>query len=124
MTRRPCWYLATPYTQHPRGFEAAYQDACILSAWLLQRGVEVFSPIAHSHGIAVFSSIGETDHDFWLTYDMLFVDIACGLMVAQIDGWEQSYGIGVEVMEFKRQGKPIVHLPQGEVERVLKEAKR
>lgn len=119
MTRRPLWYLATPYTQHPRGFGAAYTDACLISAGLMQRGVEVFSPIAHSHGIAAHSSIGETDHEFWLRYDLLLVDVCLGLIVVEIDGWEQSYGISVEVAEFKRQGKPIVHLPPDQAQRLL-----
>ena len=45
-------YLATPYTNYFLGRKPAFHAACGLAAQLLKRGVNVYSPIVHSHPIA------------------------------------------------------------------------
>lgn len=46
-------YLATPYSKYPRGIEAAFVDASRLAACLVRLGISVYSPIAHTHPIAI-----------------------------------------------------------------------
>jgi hypothetical protein len=36
------FYLATPYSLYPQGHEAAWRDACALSARLIRAGLTVF----------------------------------------------------------------------------------
>jgi hypothetical protein len=40
---------------------------------------------------------------------------ARGLIVCEMESWETSYGIGVEIAAFKKAGKPIVHMLPGQV---------
>ena len=41
-------YLATPYTSHPAGLEAAFAEACALAAQVMKDDQAVFSPVARS----------------------------------------------------------------------------
>lgn len=107
------YYLASPYSKYPiemGGLEGAFQEICRASAWLLKQGVRVFSPIAHSHPIAYHGGIDPADHDLWLHADKPLMDGACGLIVAMMPTWTESYGIGVEIQQFHRDGKPIHYL--------------
>src|ERR1700733_5959030 len=93
----PLVYLATPYSKYPDGIEAAYRDACALSARLLHLGIKVFSPIAHSHGIAVHGKIDPLDHNIWLPFDESVMQASHALLVAKMRSWELSYGIDKEI---------------------------
>ena len=42
-------YLATPYSKYPAGLQQAFVDAAKLAALLLRSGMNVYSPIAHTH---------------------------------------------------------------------------
>ena len=110
------WYLATPYTLYPHGMENAYAMACEQAGRFVRAGIPVFSPIAHTHGIAEFGSVHPTDHAIWLPADKPFVDAASGLVMVLADGWKESKGMAWELAEFEKAGKPIVwmcpgHLP-------------
>src|SRR5436309_1862842 len=59
------YYLATPYSKYPRGLTAAFEDAANLAARLLQVGFRVYSPIAHTHPLAVYGKIDPLDHAIW-----------------------------------------------------------
>lgn len=104
------WYIATPYTKFEQGYEAAYDFACLVTAELMLEGLEVFSPIAHSHGIAhylpkevVFS------HDFWMARDEPLMAGAQGIIVCMHPGWEESDGIAHEIDFFRSRGKSVMY---------------
>ncbi|NIA67764.1 DUF1937 family protein [Pelagibius litoralis] len=103
-------YLATPYSKYPHGLEAAFQEASKAAALLVRAGVKVFSPIAHTHPVAVHGLIDPLDHDVWLPADKPLMDSATGLIVVKMETWEDSYGISVEIQEFKAAGKPISYM--------------
>ena len=107
------WYLATPYSKYPAGLEAAYQEACRAAAWLIRSGVRVFSPIAHTHGVAIHGDLDPLDHKIWLPADRPLMDDACGLIVAMLEGWAESYGIQQEILEFTAAQKPIMAMEWG-----------
>lgn len=102
-------YLATPYTNYPDGHQAAFDIACLIAADLMASGVNVLSPIAHSHPIAM-QGIDNVDHEFWMNVDRPFMDAARGLIVAKIPGWQVSRGVTEEIAHFVKSGKPIVYL--------------
>ncbi len=104
-------YLATPYTKHPGGIEQAFDDACIAAAVLVERGVRVYCPIAHTHSLAGMSSIDHLDHAAWLRLDYPFMVHAAGLLVVTMPGWQDSHGIAYETEVFVEQGKQIHYLP-------------
>jgi len=101
------YYLATPYSKYPGGIDWAYRLACEQAAWLIKQGVPVFSPIAHSHGIADHGGINPFDHGVWLPADKPMMAAASALIVVKAPGWKESLGIAYEIKEFKSEGKPI-----------------
>ncbi len=113
------WYLATPYSKYEAGLEAAFRLACWNAAKLIQAGVRVYSPIAHTHPVAVHGGIDPYDHGIWLPADAPFMDAACGLIVLTAKGWEESYGIRCEIEAFQKAGKPIHYMEPGVVPAAL-----
>jgi hypothetical protein len=104
------WYLATPYTLYPLGREEAFKMACRVTADLFRAGVPVFSPIAHSHPIAMHGGIDPTDHETWMRADRPMMAAAHGLIVFKAAGWAQSKGVQVEIETFRRAGKPVLFM--------------
>lgn len=103
-------YLATPYTKHPRGHAAAYADACFYAGELITAGFNVFSPIAHGHGLSVHAGIPATDHEVWMKIDRPMMAHAAALVIAPMDGWRESKGIAEEIKTFRAAGKPVLML--------------
>lgn len=104
------YYVATPYSKYEGGLDAAFREACRVTAELVRRGLKVYSPIAHTHPIAYAGKIDPLDHKIWLPLDEPLMRAAEGLYVVEMPGWEESYGIAHEVEVFKGQGKPVVNL--------------
>lgn len=100
-------YLATVYSKHPNGLEAAFRMACEARARLVKAGVRVFAPIVHSHPVALAGGIDPYDHLIWLPDDAPFMQAASELIVYTSEGWEQSYGIAEEIKAFREASKPI-----------------
>jgi hypothetical protein len=116
------YYLATPYSKYPAGIEEAFKVACCAAADLIREGVRVYSPIAHTHPIAVHGKIDPYAHSIWLPADAPFMHAACGLIVLRAESWEQSYGIKVEIEEFQKAGKPIFYMDPGMVPNALRDS--
>lgn len=101
------YYMATPYSRYAGGIEEAYRLACLAAADCFREGLLVFSPIAHTHSIAKFGGLG-TGYDTWNKYDEAMMNAAAGLIVVQMDGWQESAGITAEIEWFEKSGKPVV----------------
>lgn len=104
------WYLCSPYSRYPAGIEEAFRDVCRAAAHLIGQGVRVYSPIAHTHPIAIHGEIDPYAHDIWLPADAPFMNAAHGLIVCMMDTWRESYGIGVEIEEFAKAHKPVFYM--------------
>ncbi len=103
-------YLATPYSRFPGGIEAAFVAACRVVADLLKSGVSAYSPIAHTHPVAMHGGIDPLDHSIWIPFDAPMMAAADCCIVAMLPSWETSYGIGVEIDAFRKAGKPVLYL--------------
>ena len=101
------WFLSTPYTRYEGGIESAFKDACQLAGKLMQLGIPVFSPIAHSHPISVHAGIDPLDHAAWMGRGVPMIDGAHGLIVGKLKGWSNSLGMAQEIQAFQRAKKPI-----------------
>lgn len=106
--KQPLYYMASVYTQFPKGQEQAYIEASKCAATLLKRGMNVFSPIAHSHPIAVHGAIDAIDHDFWMRLDKAILDECDILLVVMMPGWRESRGIKAEIEHAREAGKQTV----------------
>lgn len=106
----PLAYLATPYTKYADGIEQAFIDAAKLAARLLVSGIKVYSPIAHTHPLAIYGELDPLDHAIWMPFDEAMMDAASVLIVAQMDGWDRSKGVLHEIEFFHARQKPIFGL--------------
>ncbi len=102
-------YLATPYAKFPGGPHAAFVQACMLTAQLIKKGINAYSPIAHAHPVALHGNLDPHDYSLWLPYDLMLFK-SNSLFVAEMTGWEDSKGIKHEVEYFFKTGKPIYGL--------------
>lgn len=110
--QRGFWYLATPYSRHPGGVDAAHKEACEAAAICFRAGIQVFSPIAHAHAIAM---VGQMDGHFgqWATFDRIMIGMSAGMIVVEMDGFSTSVGIAAEIALAESLGKPVVFMTPG-----------
>lgn len=104
------YYLATPYSKYEGGLEAAFIMAAKQTALLMQAGIPVFSPIAHTHPIAIHGGIDPLDYTVWQPVDQPMMDAATGLIVVCAPGWRESKGVAYEIEDFKLAGKPVFYM--------------
>ncbi len=102
------WYLATPYRSHPNGLDAAFDSAVLLTARLIDLGLEIFSPIVYSHVVAKFVLTADQNSHFWLDRQMPMMLASRGIIVGKLPGWKQSSGIRHERHYFREALKPEV----------------
>lgn len=89
------YYLATPYQSHPEGMTEAYKVAAITAARMIERGVMVYSPIAHGHPIATLGGLGRGS-DVWGGINDAVMTACLGVVIAEMPGWDKSPGIADE----------------------------
>lgn len=100
-------YLATPYSKFKGGIEEANRLASLYAGEFIKEGLPVFCPIAHSHSISVHGNLSAKDHGVWMPLDFAFCDAAFALVIATMDGWDESYGINEEIKYMTKLRKPI-----------------
>lgn len=101
-------YLASPYS-HPEmsvrveRFMAA-QALCVYSAKL---NISIFSPIVHWHHIAAMHDLPFTA-EFWKFQNDPMIYACEGLCVLNIEDWQKSVGVSVELELANKLNKPIL----------------
>lgn len=101
------WYLASPFTNYPKGHKQAWLDISLVRGKLLQRGILGYSPICETWG-AVQQLKLPGDHRFWRADNLSKMRPAVGLIMVELDSWQLSAGMTGEHSEFEQMGKPIV----------------
>ena len=100
-------YLAVPYS-HPdpqvkqRRFDAVNKVA----AKLMKDGNYIFSPISHTHPIALAGEL-PGDWQYWEGYDRTILEMCKKIIVLKLDGWEKSSGVNAEIKLAKELGLEI-----------------
>lgn len=109
-TDRGIVYLACPYS-HPDPVirEWRFIQANKYAAKLMQAGIMVFSPISHTHPIAVAGDLPK-GWDFWERYDRLYLEASRALVGLCLPGWEESKGFMAEVRIMDELRKPVWYL--------------
>lgn len=103
-------YLATPYSDpSPEVRELRFLEINIVAAKLIALGHTVFSPISHSHPIALAGDL-PLGHRYWGKSDRSFLDWADELWVYLAPGWSSSKGLLVEVKYAKTRNLPVRYL--------------
>lgn len=109
-------YVATPYTKYHLGIDKAWEHACAVSGALIEQGIKIFSPIAHSHAICKFGGVEPLDHGIWLEIDGPMMDAADAIVIVKLDGFDDSYGVDYEKDVFLAADKPIFYLDPNTME--------
>lgn len=116
MKKDELWYLATPYSKYTeRGRQMVFEESCRITAVMMQRGVLIFSPIAHSHPIAQSQKIA-FDWNTWALFDEKVISACDGLLILKLPGWDESVGVLAEIRIAQRMLKPIDFLFPFEVD--------
>lgn len=103
------WYLATPYSKYPYGTQKAYEHACQQAEVLVRHNIPIFCPISMSHGVQKVAEMDWT-HDVALSADMPFLNLSTGLIVCQLPGWDESYGVDFEIEHAIKNRKAIIYM--------------
>ena len=100
-------YLATPYSHpDPEVREARFQLVNAVAARLMREGHHVYSPISHTHPIALAGDLPK-GWDFWEAYDRTFIDWAEEVHILLAEGWQESKGVQAEMKIATDTAKPV-----------------
>jgi len=98
-------YLAAPYTHtDPEIVNARVNATNAHAAHLMSQGHIVFSPISHSHYIAMENNL-PTTFEFWAKQNRAMIDWCDAMVILTIPGWSISKGVKDEADYATRIGK-------------------
>ena len=108
-------YLASPYSHPYSNIRLLrYHDACRATAYLIQKGKFVFSPIVNSHPLLQFGLQGNWQH--WKEFDAFMIGMCDEMVILKLKGWKKSVGVTAEIQIAKSLGKPISKLSLKEIQ--------
>lgn len=108
--RPGAWYLGSPYSKYHLGLEAAWIEACKIAGWFAAARVPVYSPIVHSHPVAIYGGHDPLDYDIWMPLNMAAMNSSEGIIVAMMEGWRESFGLSEEIKFYEKRRQPIFYL--------------
>lgn len=104
------YYLACPYSHlDPDVRLDRFRTATAVAARLLHEDYLIYSPITHSHPIAMLGSL-DAGWDFWRVLDLAILDRCDEMLVLTLTGWKESVGVQAEIEHAKRKGMSITYL--------------
>ena len=106
----PVTYLACPYSHPDPVVRRMRFEICNHAAGaLMAQGHAVYSPISHSHPIALAHDL-PAGWDFWQRQDMAMLERCQRLAVLMLPGWRDSVGVMAEIREALRLGLPVEYV--------------
>lgn len=106
-------YLACPYTSPDLRLRIErFQASARAAAYLIHRGMFVYSPITMTHPIdQVMATEGDTmGSDYWCDFDEAFMRVCSEMLILVMPGWEESRGIKREEAFFRAHSKPVRYM--------------
>ena len=110
MSNKSLIYLAVPYS-HPdiKIREHRFKQVNKVAAKLMADGHHIYSPISHTHPIALAGKL-PTTWEYWKEYDYAFLKHSKKLLVLKLDGWETSAGVKGEIEIANELNIPVEYL--------------
>lgn len=103
-------YLATPYSDpDPAVREQRFVIVNRVAAVLMRNGLHIFSPISHTHPIALAGELPK-GWEFWQGYDRAILDACVKVLVLMQSGWQESVGVTAEILLAEEMGLPIEYI--------------
>jgi hypothetical protein len=95
--RKELIYLACPYSHaDPAVMATRFEAVNKAAAKLMAQGNYVFSPISHTHPIALAGTLPR-GWEYWEGYDRRILSCCDRIIVLRLEGWEQSTGVTAEI---------------------------
>lgn len=100
-------YLASPYSHPDIDVRVwRFEQVAYAAAHLMGEGHLVFSPITHSHPIAICGISGAWER--WHDFDELMIRVCEeGFWILMLDGWRASVGVRAEKQIAESLSRPI-----------------
>ncbi len=90
-------YLACPYThQSAIVMRERFEKVSKCAGLLMQKGHIIFSPISHTHPIAMQCKL-PVEWRYWEKFDTVYLSVCYKMFVLKLQGWETSTGITNEI---------------------------
>lgn len=103
-------YLGIPYSDpDPKVRQERFELANRAAAYLFKSGLNVMSPISHSHPIAL-NMDNCNNSEFWCKVDSFWQKQCVRLYVVKAPGWEKSTGLKREIELARSIKQEIVYL--------------
>lgn len=103
-------YLACPYSHKDANVrEFRFMKANRAAAKLIGEGKFVYSPISHTHSIALEGAM-PLDWAYWQSLDEFYIGICDEVVVLKIPGWQESRGIKCEIAIAEALDKPVSYM--------------
>lgn len=100
-------YLCSPYSHEDQFIRLErFHAVCRCAGILMEKGYFVFSPISHTHPIAIINGL-PTGWDFWEKYDRAILECCKEVLVLDIPGWMESKGVLGEIKIARELGIPV-----------------
>lgn len=107
---RPLVYLATPYShKDPAVRTERFNMVNKVAGALMQQGLIIFSPISHTHPVAVKCGLPK-DWQYWEKFDRAYLSCSNKLLVLCLDGWLESNGVQAEIKIAREMGIPVEYI--------------
>ena len=105
-------YLACPYSHpDPAVRQARFEAVNRVAARLIREGILMFSPISHSHPLAVCGGL-PGGFAYWETHNRAWMERCDDMIVLMLDGWRDSRGVRDEIAIMEEAGKAVVYLEE------------
>lgn len=103
-------YLACPYSHEDKMvMEERFKAVNKLAASLMGEGYYIFSPISHTHPIAIEGALPR-GWEYWEGYDRTIIKACKGLCVFKLNGWKESVGVQAEIKIAQELGIPVDYI--------------
>lgn len=104
-------YLAGLYSHpDPAVREQRFHAACAGAAELIRAGNDVYCPVVLGHPLVEHGL--PTDWSFWQRQARAFLERCDELVVAMIEGWEESVGVKAKISIADKLCLPIRYVPR------------
>jgi hypothetical protein len=99
-------YLACPFRHADINIQKKRCAAAhYVAAQLSSQGHHIFSPLTHNE--ILMNLVQSLPKEHWLDFDLTILSVCQRLLILKLEGWESSYGIGLEIAFAKKRGIPI-----------------
>lgn len=109
-------YLACPYSykdSDPAKIMQIKEERFLAvnkaAAKLMEQGNYIFSPISHTHPIAMAGNL-PGGWDYWEGYDRCMLSCCKKIIVLRLAGWETSTGVQAEIKIGQELGIPVEYI--------------